>query len=398
MENDTIEFRKPDFEGNGNTSQDDTIKASDEKDLSKAETASSENASEKKHPETDGPRRKSQAGAKPKLHLHRKSVVEVSATGLVLRRSRTAITGVLHGTKIVLKGLWVMFSTFPYWDMAFWSGWSYAVGSVLFIVDGIWAWTPVAFPGSEFPGETEYGGPLLFFFGALLYQLGATMAYLEAINDGSFAGPAMKRLLEGSDEEKKAYFDGKLHMFFGHIIPHHHHDDHEEEDEQDKSHEEVDPEAGWKTRDRAERPGSIYPEGKEPAPRRPAVDLGPAEEGDFHEYLTWRWWPTWHALRTYHLKEAGYIACSIQLFGATLYGIGGLVSLPGILDTLEPWQALGAYYVPQVLGSVCFLVAGIVSKHIIFAFLSCANLLSRCSHSLHRKNGISLCLRRFLGG
>src|SRR6202000_2476336 len=154
---------------------------------------------------------------------------------------------------------------------------------------------------SEFDGESEFGVGLLFFFGALFYQLGATMAYLEAINDGSFSGPAMKRHLEGHDEEKKRLLDEKLHMFFGHMIPHHHLHDHDDEEVEKQN--SVDPEAGWKTKDRAGRPGSIYPQDKAPAPRRGGVDMGPTEEGEFHEYLTWRWWPTWNALKTYHIKE-----------------------------------------------------------------------------------------------
>lgn len=360
MEKDTVEFHNPDFSGDGKISPDATIKANDDLDgsLSKAETISSKSEAERRPTELDDTKPENKAALKPKLHLHRKSVANVNSKGLILKRSRSAVTGVLHGTKNVLKGCWIMFTGFPYWDMAFWAGWSYSVGSVLFIVDGCWSWTPIAFPGSEFPGEKEYGGPVLFFVGALLYQLGATMAYLEAINDGSFAGPAMKRLLEGQDDQKKALFDNKLHLFFGHIIPHHH--DHDDDEEDEKPQEDVDPEAGWKTKDRPERPGSIYPAGKEPAPRREAIDMGPAEQGDFHEYLTWRWWPTWHALWSYHIKELGYVACAIQLFGATLYGISGVVVLPGILDSLETWQELGAYWVPQIVGSCCFLIAGIM--------------------------------------
>lgn len=258
----------------------------------------------------------------------------------------------------VLKNICIMFSTFPYWDMAFWSGWSYSIGSVLFVIDGAWAWTPLVWPSSEFAGESEYGVGLLFFIGALFYQVGAVMAYLEAVNDGSFAGVAMKRLLEGHDEDKKKLLDEKLHMFFGHIIPHHHHNDEEEHEEGEGK--EIDPEAGWKTRDRADRPGSVYPEGKKPATRRGGVDMGPAEEGDFHEYLTWQWWPTWKAFKEYHIKQIGYVACTIQLLGATLYGITGVVALPGVLSSLAAWQELGAYWVPQVIASCCFLTAGIM--------------------------------------
>ncbi|KAI9665920.1 MAG: hypothetical protein M1821_003855 [Bathelium mastoideum] len=298
-----------------------------------------------------------------KLHLHRENTRGPSEARQRRQSSVAVIDAVpklpfsIH-LRNALYGSWITLTTFPYWDMAFWSGWSYTWGSVLFVIDGAWAWTPLQWPSSEFDGESEYGVGLLFFFGALLYQLGATVAYFEAINDGSFAGQAMKRHLEGREEEKKRILDDKLHRFFGHMIPHiHHHDDDDEELEKQKS---VDPEAGWQTRDRAERPGSIYPDGKAPAPRRGGVDEGPTEEGEFHEYLTWRWWPTWYALRTYHIKEIGYLACSVQLLGATLYAICGVIALPGIISNFQPWQELGGYWIPQTVASVCFLIAGVL--------------------------------------
>ena len=252
-----------------------------------------------------------------------------------------------------------MFTTFPYWDMAFWSGWSYTWGSILFVIDGLWAWTTLRWPNSEFEGESEFGVGLLFFIGALFYQLGATVSILEAVNDGSFGGRAMIRHLEGHDDDAKKLLDEKLHIFFGHMIPHHHHNDDHDNEEMEKQ-KTIDPEAGWKTRERDERPGPIDPTDKAHPSRRGGVDMGPTEEGEFHEYLTWRWWPTWHAFKTYHIREMGYVACIIQLLGATLYGICGVISLPGILSNFQPWQELGGYWIPQTVASVCFLTAGIM--------------------------------------
>lgn len=251
-----------------------------------------------------------------------------------------------------------MATTFPYWDMAFWSGWSYTFGSVLFVADGVLAWGPVA-KGDSFESTTAqtYAGPLCFFFGALLYQVGAVAAYLEAVNDGSFHGAAMRRLLEGHEDDQKKLLDDKIHDFFSHLKPIHRHKD---DSDAEKLADQVDPEAGWRTKEaRHLRPGSIYPQGKTPAPRRPAVDLG-GEEGQTVVYSEWRWWPTWHALRTHHVYEIGYIACTIQLFGVTLYGITAIVVLPGILDSLAPWQELGAYWVPQVVAAACFLIASLL--------------------------------------
>lgn len=257
--------------------------------------------------------------------------------------------------KNLLLGILRVITTFPYWDMAFWSGWSYSIGSALFVIDGAFAFGPIAFPSTAFSGEAEYAVPLLFFIGTLFYEVGATMAYLEAVNDGSFAGSALRRFLDGHEDEKKEMLDEHLHDFFHRMIPHQRHGE-----ALDDSQAAVDPEAGWQTRDTPARPGSIYPDSMHPAPRRGGLDYGPTEEGEATEYLTWRWWPTWHRLRTHHIYEIGYLACTIQLFGATLFGIAGIVLLPGILTNLSQWQQNAAYWIPQIVASVCFLSAGLL--------------------------------------
>ena len=192
--------------------------------------------------------------------------------------------------------------------MAFWSGWSYSVGSVLFVIDGVFSWDPLAFPNQEFAGEDTYGVPLCFFFGAIFYQIGATMAYLEAINDGSFAGSGLKRLLAGHELDQKKLLDDRLHAFFGHIVSPHEHNKDEEKAEAIAN--AVDPNAGWENKDNRDTTDSMFPPGKAPpSRRREGVDLGAPEAGEVAVYSTWRWWPTWDALKRHHLREIGYIAC-----------------------------------------------------------------------------------------
>lgn len=264
----------------------------------------------------------------------------------------------VFSSRDVGRGLWRMFSTFPYWDMSFWSGISYSIGSALFVIDGFWAWLPLGWPSTEFDGESKYGVPLCFFFGALFYQLGAVMAYFEAINDGSFAGSAMKRLLLGHDKEAQEILDKKLSDFFGHFKPGHGRNN-TDGNEREKREGEIDPEAGWQAMQtrRKDSRGVTSPGQTRSAPRRGGLDLGEPEEGETAEYLTWRWWPTWHRLRTHHIYEIGYVSVTIQLFGVTLYGITSIVILPGILDSLNHWQTNAAYWIPQIVASSCFLIA-----------------------------------------
>lgn len=215
-------------------------------------------------------------------------------------------------------------------------------GSALFVIDGAFAWGPLEFPGDEFEGEAKYGVPLCFFFGAIFYQIGAVMAYLEAVNDGSFHGSAMRRIMDGHDEQNKQMLDEKLHSFFGNLVPHHHK---QKTQGSDLEAQEIAAEHKAKS--------------KVPRRRRGGIDLG-GEEGEFSPYLTWRWWPTWHVLRTHHIYEIGYLACTIQLFGVTLYGITAIVILPGILDNLNEWQTNAAYWIPQMVAAACFLIASIM--------------------------------------
>lgn len=257
-----------------------------------------------------------------------------------------------------LRGWRLQLTSDRYWDMAFWSGCSYTLGSALFVATGVLSWLPLEYGDDALtPSAAKYGGPLTFFFGTLLYQVGAVAAYLEAVNDGSFHGSAMRRILEGQEDESKKLLDEKIHDFFRRLSPHRPHQGHNERAIDDML---VDPEAGWNTKElRQLRPGSGYPQGNAPTPRRGVVDLG-GEEGKSSMYETWRWWPTWRALRSHHIYEMGWLACTIQLFGVTLYGVTGVVDLPGVLSSLQDWQKLGAFWVPQVVAALCFLIASIM--------------------------------------
>lgn len=262
------------------------------------------------------------------------------------------------------QNLKIVLTTFPYWNMAFWSGWCYSIGSAMFVVDGAWAWVPQQWPDSEFTGQETYGVPLLFFFGACLYQVGGVMAYLEAVNDGSFAGAAMKHLFEGHQEIEKEFLDAKLHTFFGHIVPHHHRDDDDEVDAEKSGNPNHTDDCHWDSLQKKDTtPEAVYAETKKLVQRRGGFDKGtapPKPEGAVPEYLTWRWWPSRHNLKTYHIFELGYLACAIQLLGVTLYGVTSIVILPGIFDTLVWWQKLWAYWLPQVVASCCFLIASVM--------------------------------------
>lgn len=290
----------------------------------------------------------------------RGSIAVARMASLEPEHSHIHIGSTIQTWKEIGANCWKMCTTFPYWNLAFWSGWAYAWGSVLFIISATMAWIFSAYPKVKFnEGIESLGVPITTFIGVCLYQLGATTAYFEAINDGSFHGSAMRRLMEGHEEEDKAMVDEKIHNFFHHVNPFHHKSDEEKAAEEFEK--QVDPMAGWRTRDIRERPGSIYPIGHRPAPRRGGMDLGEAQEGDSSEYTSWRWWPTWHMVRTHHAYEIGWLACSIQGFGVTLFGWTGIALLPGVWENLGgTWGQFGAYWIVQMVASLCFIIASVM--------------------------------------
>jgi len=73
----------------------------------------------------------------------------------------------------------------------------------------------------------------------------------------------------------------------------------------------------------------------------------------------WVWWPSWYELKTHYIHDLGFLACSSQMFGATVFWISGFTALPGIYNNLSPARVLnGAYWVPQIIGGSGFVVSG----------------------------------------
>ncbi|KAK4508430.1 hypothetical protein PRZ48_002168 [Zasmidium cellare] len=239
----------------------------------------------------------------------------------------------------VAKGILRMFIVFPYYDMAYLVGVSFAVGSAIFVANGIICLLPIEYPDLKFGREARHlSGGLTCFIGALAYQFGALVAYLEAVNDGSFHGSAMKKFLQGHEDEEKQLVKAKLFAFFDHLSPSRGRDRRAM----------FGPESGLPT-----------PSTTVPIARRGALDLG-SENAGSHEHERFRWWPTWRAFKKHYLFEIGWLACSIQFVSATLYMVVGIVDLPGIMNTLEPWQENLAYWIPDIVASVGFIVASLL--------------------------------------
>ncbi|PYH75447.1 hypothetical protein BO82DRAFT_245351, partial [Aspergillus uvarum CBS 121591] len=56
--------------------------------------------------------------------------------------------------------------------------------------------------------------------------------------------------------------------------------------------------------------------------------------------------------------DLGFWASLTQLVGATVFWIAGVTGLPGIIGHMSAPLTDGVYWVPQVVGGVCFVVSG----------------------------------------
>lgn len=258
-------------------------------------------------------------------------------------------------TRDVLRGTARMFTTFPYWDMTYWVAFWFVLGSAIWVANGFMAWLPVAFPSTEAPGETKYGVGLTTILGVLAFQVGVTLEYLEAVNDGSWHGSMMRRLVDGHDDiSQKDIVDQHLQDWVNYMNPLHRSKDTKAEKVVD-----IDPEAAWNDatkdprsqHDLQERRLSVFQQ------RRGAVDMGVEEEGSSHELLPFRWWPTWRNLKEHHAYEIGFVAATAQFIGGTIFIITGIVGAPGVIDSLKPYQENLSYWLPQVIASIGFIVA-----------------------------------------
>ncbi|EMC92962.1 hypothetical protein BAUCODRAFT_77390 [Baudoinia panamericana UAMH 10762] len=209
--------------------------------------------------------------------------------------------------KEVLKGIWRMFWYYPIWDVSYLVAVVFTWGSVIWVINAFFAFLPFTNPSTSFPTETLYGGGITAFIGATVFEIGSVLLMLEAVNEnrtGCF-GWALEEVYEDHLSRVKPDNCTHHHPNKGNLNP------------------------------------TVSTDGTPPGAK------------------SWVWWPSWHELRTHYLHDLGFIACSWQMFGATVFWISGFTALPGIFNHLSPISVLnGVYWVPQVVGGTGFVISG----------------------------------------
>ncbi|KAM0253096.1 hypothetical protein ACHAQJ_007418 [Trichoderma viride] len=225
--------------------------------------------------------------------------------------------------KEIFKTVIRTFTCYPIWDISWLVAFFFTWGSVVWVLNAFFVWLPLAAPSTEFDGEIYYGGGVTAFIGAIIFfEFGSILLIFEAINannSGCF-GWALESLV---DSERSG--SPRLRVVAARRHCHHHH--------QNRRNFVGKPSAATLAE---ARPDSNGVDGKK----------------------QWRWFPSWHDLRTHYMHELGFLASLAQLFGATVFGVSGFTALPGINNHLTPqWRLNAAYWIPQVVGGSGFILS-----------------------------------------
>ena len=230
--------------------------------------------------------------------------------------------------RAVAAGIWRMLTVYAWWDVSWWIGVLFSIGSMLFIIAACFYWVPLEAPSTEFPGESLYAGGILSFIGATLFQIGAVLLIVEAVNEnqtGCF-GWALEQAFSHDHASSSGESENLQHHPFRALVQkctHHH-------------------AKRTITFSNSDSNNSSTSNSQLPAPA---------------SSRTWEWWPTWHELRTHYLFEIGFQASFQLAIGATIFYVSGIMALPGIVNKLSQGALYGSFWLTYLVGGVLFIVS-----------------------------------------
>lgn len=228
------------------------------------------------------------------------------------------------------RGIGRMFTQYPYWDISYLVAILFTIGSVVWCINGFFAYLPLARPDSEFPTEILYGGGITAFIGATIFEMGSVLLMFEAVNEnrsGCF-GWALEQVLGGERMRLRPDKGG---------CGHHH-----------------------ANKKNFVGKGAV----RTSVSTDPSVDAKEANptHSSSNGDRAWQWFPSVHELKTHYLWDIGFLACLAQLFGASVFWISGFTALPGIIDVMSQGLLDGIFWTPQIVGGSGFILSGLVHR------------------------------------
>jgi hypothetical protein len=123
-----------------------------------------------------------------------------------------------------VKGIWRLFTTYPYWDVSYLVAVIFTLGSMVWCINAFFVWLPLQDPSTEFPGEITTAGGITAFIGATIFEIGSVFLMIEAVNENrsDCFGWALEKALEEHGlvrvrpEHKCKHHHRNKHSLLGH--------------------------------------------------------------------------------------------------------------------------------------------------------------------------------------
>lgn len=176
----------------------------------------------------------------------------------------------LHWRRI-LHVLWLMLTHYPVWDVSWCVAYIFTLGSVVWVINGFFAFLPDIRPDLTFHNEVLVGGGVTAFIGATIFEIGSILLLLEAVNqnqEGCF-GWALEQVF--MEHQEHSDYPGKQEMWKAmpdeNACTHHHANKH----------------------NFVGGPAS-----------RTSADPSDLEKGKDGSEKSWIWWPSWYEIMTHY--------------------------------------------------------------------------------------------------
>lgn len=194
-------------------------------------------------------------------------------------------------------------------------------------MNAFFVWLPLQVPSSEFTNEITSGGGISAFIGATIFEFGSILLMIEAINENraDCFGWAVEEVLEEN---------GLVRLRPGGCT--HHHKNKKNLVGRGKATE------GQKSHTVSQTLANVLVLGKPPLD----TTVAPKDQPNSSSAGTWTWFPSGYEMKTYYLKEVGFLACLAQMIGerhadrlsivayssagATVFWVSGFTALPAI--------------------------------------------------------------------
>jgi hypothetical protein len=227
--------------------------------------------------------------------------------------------------------LWRMATRFPIRDTSWMVGFSFTIGSAIFVVNGFFLVLPLVAPGTNFVGETPYATSASSMLGGVIFLIGGWASILEGLNlkrgaEMTVAEAMTVEVIDMTEVHRRSQ------------------------------------DTAIQTRSSIEASSSTENLTAPIATSIPNVITSeittsqPALVGS----SAFIWWPSWHQFSSTYQYDLLFLAGIIQEIGAVIFTIATITSIPGVIDLTNTLLVSLSNLFPAAFGGFLFLVASVL--------------------------------------